>query len=95
MTLAEVTRRRGEILAVLAASGASNARVFGSVARGDAGPTSDLDLLVDLAPHTSLLTLIGLRQDLSDLLGLPVDVVPADALRPDRASSILTDAVSL
>ena len=88
-------RHRDEVLAIVTAQGAGNVRVFGSVARGEDGPSSDVDLLVDLAPRTSLLTLIGLRQDLSDLLGVPVDVVPADSLKPDRAASVLADAVAL
>lgn len=86
---------RDEVIALAATRGAGNVRLFGSVARGEDGPSSDVDLLVDLAPHTSLLTLIGLRQDLSDLLEVPVDVVPADSLKPDRAASILADAVAL
>lgn len=90
-----VTRHRDEILGIVTARGASNVRLFGSVARGEDGPSSDVDLLVDLAPRTSLLALIGLRQDLSDLLGVAVDVVPADSLKPDRAPSILGDAVAL
>lgn len=90
-----VARHREQVLAITAARGASNVRLFGSVARGQDGPSSDVDLLVDLAPRTSLLTLIGLRQDLSDLLGVAVDVVPADSIKPDRARSILGDAVPL
>lgn len=90
-----VARHRDEILGIVAARGASNVRLFGSVARGEDGPSSDVDLLVDLAPRTSLLTLIGLRQDLSDLLGVPVDVVPADSLKPGRAESVLGDAIPL
>ena len=90
-----LARHRDEVLAIVTAQGAGNVRVFGSVARGEDGPSSDVDLLVDLAPRTSLLTLIGLRQDLSDLLGVPVDVVPADSLKPDRAASVLADAVAL
>lgn len=88
-----VARHRDEILGIVAARGASDVRLFGSVARGEDGPSSDVDLLVDLAPRTSLLTLIGLRQDLGDLLGVAVDVVPADSLEPDRAPSILDDAI--
>jgi len=88
-------QHRAAVLDLAAARGATNVRVFGSVARGEDGPSSDVDLLVDLAAGTSLLTLIGLRQDLSDLLGVPVDVVPADSLKPDRAANILRDAVAL
>lgn len=59
----------------LAASrGVSNIRVFGSVARGDATPKSDIDLLVDFAIHASGLDLIGFALDLEDLLGYQVDI---------------------
>ena len=58
---------------------ARNPRVFGSVARGDVKPGSDLDILVDPTPQTSLLDLGGLQMDLEELLGVPVDVVtPSD-----------------
>lgn len=57
-----------------AAHGASNVRVFGSVARGEDTESSDIDLLVEMEPERSLLDLIGLRNDLKDLLGSEVDV---------------------
>lgn len=65
--------------------GAHNARVFGSVARGDDTDTSDIDLLVDLDDGVSLVTLAGLRRQLSDLLKVDVDVVPAGSLKPGVA----------
>ena len=70
-------------LALARARGASNVRVVGSVARGEDAETSDIDLLVDFPEGTSLLTVIGLENALRDLLGVPVDVGPADALWPD------------
>ena len=72
--------KRDEILRIATTHGASNVRVFGSVARGEARPDSDLDLLVDLEPKRSLLDLVGLIQDLEDLLGCKVDVVTEPAL---------------
>ena len=73
-------RHREAILSVAVRHGARNVRVFGSVARGDARPDSDLDLLVDLEPGRSLLDHVALIQDLEDLLGRKVDVVESQAL---------------
>lgn len=70
-----VKNKREEILRLAAQYGAHNVRVFGSTARGDAGPDSDVDLLVDFEPGRSLLDLSALMQDLQELLGRPVDVV--------------------
>ena len=57
-------------------------RVFGSVARGDDGPGSDVDLLVRFAPDASLFDQAGLAQDIEDLLGVHVDVISEAGLRP-------------
>jgi len=67
----------------------------GSSGRWLAARTSDIDLLVDFAPGTSLLTVIGLEQALRELLGVPVDVGPADALREDMREQVLTEALAL
>ena len=67
--------KRVEILQIAARYGAHNVRVFGSIARGDAGPDSDVDFLVDMEPGRSLFDLSGLILDLQDLLGREVDVV--------------------
>jgi uncharacterized protein len=64
----EGLRRRAEILGVARKRRASRIAVFGSAARGEAHPDSDLDLLVDFEPGASLLDHIGLFQDLEDLL---------------------------
>jgi predicted nucleotidyltransferase len=91
--LEQVRRWRAEIERIAAEHGARNLRVFGSVARGDAGPASDVDVLAEFEPGRSLLDLIGLQQDLSELLGRRVDVVSQGALAPgDR---ILREAVAL
>lgn len=73
-------KRRREILEIAAEHGAKNIRVFGSFARGEAGPDSDLDLLVDMEPGRSLLDLGELMLDLRDLLGRKVDVVTETSL---------------
>ena len=60
----DLERKRDEILGIAARHGARNIRVFGSVARGEDRPASDIDLLVDMASDRSLLDLVGLQQDL-------------------------------
>ena len=75
--------------------GATNLRIFGSVARGEAGPESDLDLLVDLEPGRSLLDHIALIQDLEEALGCRVDVVTVTALKERYKKRILKEAVPL
>lgn len=72
--------RREAILALAAKYGASNVRVFGSVAAGEANEASDVDFLVDLEPDRSLFDLGGLLMDLQELLGRKVDVVTEPAL---------------
>jgi len=69
------------VLATARRHGAGNVRVFGSVARGEDQPGSDIDLLVDLAPGTGLFSLGALERELSEVLGSHVDVVPSDSLR--------------
>ena len=71
-----VAAHRREIADVLARHGVTNARIFGSVARGDDHEGSDLDLLADFAPDASLLDIIGIQMELEDLLGVSVDLVP-------------------
>jgi len=75
--------------------GASNIRVFGSVARHDAGEASDIDLLVDLEPGRTLFDLGGLSYDLERLLGRRVDVATPGLLRARIRSRILQEAVPL
>ena len=87
-------RHRPAVLAAAARHGASNVRIFGSVARGDARPESDIDLLIDVEPSRSLLELAGLLVELQDILGVRVDLVEASALRPED-DDILTDAVAV
>ena len=71
---------RAAVLRLAAQHGARDIRVFGSVSRGEAGPDSDLDLLVDFEPGRSLLDQVALTQDLEQLLGRHVDVVTEDGL---------------
>ncbi|MDV2482444.1 nucleotidyltransferase family protein [Methanoculleus sp. Wushi-C6] len=91
----ELLERREEILAVAARHGARAVRVFGSVARGEETPASDLDLLVEFEPGRSLLDQIALAQDLEDLLGREVDVVTEKGLHWYIRDASLRDAVPL
>lgn len=90
--LEHVLRQRDAILRMAVRRGARNVRLFGSVARGDAGADSDIDFLVDLEPGRSLLDLGGLLMDLQSLLGRPVDIVTEAGLRPRIRSHVLRDA---
>ena len=87
--------KRAAILAVAAKYGASNVRVFGSVARGEAGPNSDVDLLVDLEPGRTLFDLARLSLELEDLLGSTVDVALARTLRPRVREATQRDIIPL
>ena len=86
---------RSEIIRVARLHGAQSVRVFGSRARGDARPGSDLDLLVTLEPGRTLLDLIAIRQDLEDLLQYTVDVVTENGLSPYVRDRIVAEAVPL
>ncbi len=92
MNIDEITARRGEIAQIARRYGASNIRVFGSVARGDGDQYSDIDFLVDLEFGRSLLDLGGLLMDLQKLLGRPVDVVTEKGLRPKIRERVLREA---
>jgi predicted nucleotidyltransferase len=72
--------KRDAILALAVRYGASNVRIFGSVAEGEAKEDSDVDFLVDLEPGRSLFDLGGLLMDLEELLGRKVDLVTEPAL---------------
>ena len=87
--------RREDILRIAAQHGAHNVRVFGSVARGEARPDSDVDLLVELESGRSLLDLGGLLMDLQTLLGRKVDVVTDKGLRDRIRTNVLQEAKPL
>lgn len=87
--------RREEILRIAAKHGARNVKIFGSAARGEARPGSDVDFLVELEKGRSLFDLGGLLMDLQDLLGCEVDVVTVNGLRARIRERVLQEAVSL
>ena len=88
---------RSFIAELLDRYGATNPRLFGSVARGEADEDSDLDLLVDLMPGAGneLLRVCGLAEELGELLDVRVDVVAATLLRHEVSASALVDAVAV
>ncbi|MBI4497877.1 MAG: nucleotidyltransferase family protein [Chloroflexi bacterium] len=90
-----VKARREDILRIAASHGARTVYVFGSLARGQARPDSDLDILVELDPGRSLLDIVAIKQDLEDLLGREVDVVTEAALSPYIREQVLKEAVRL
>ncbi len=85
--------KRAEILRVASRHGASDVRVFGSVARGDADRESDIDFLVELETGRSLLDLGGLQMELESLLGRRVDVVTVRGLKARIRERVLREAV--
>ena len=96
MTLTQlVFTKRADIKRIAAQHGAHNIRVFGSVARGEAGPASDIDLLIDVGPTTSAWFPAGLILDLEDVLGHRVEIVTEKALNPDLRDTVLRDAIPL
>lgn len=76
-----VDANRGELHEVLRRHGVTNPAIFGSAARGDDQENSDVDLLVDFAPGTSIIDIIGIQRELEALLGVPVDLVPRNGLK--------------
>jgi len=95
LTREELLRRRDDIIAAARRYGASDVRIFGSVARGDVTETSDVDLLVRFEPGRTLLDQGGLLMDLRDLLGIKVDVVSEGALTGRFRRIVRREAISL
>jgi hypothetical protein len=90
-----IKEKREKILETATRHGASNVRVFGSVARGEADEKSDIDILVSFEPERSLFDHAALLIELEALLGCKVDVVSDKGLRPRVREHILLDAVEL
>lgn len=86
---------REAIRRVVAAHRARNPRVFGSVAHGGDNEGSDLDLLIDPTPETTLVDIGAIRHELLHLLGVPVDVLTPKALPEKFRDTILAEAVAV
>lgn len=91
-TVAEI---REKILPVLRRHGIRRAGLFGSVVRGEAGPESDVDILVEMYERASLLDFIGVKQDLEDVLGKRVDLVEYAGIKPRLRGRILGEEVPI
>ncbi|MEO7912780.1 MAG: nucleotidyltransferase family protein [Roseiflexaceae bacterium] len=95
ITMQLIRQRKQEIMQIAAKYGAHNLRVFGSVVRGEAGPESDLDLLVQFDANRSLFDLVTMSQELEDLFGRRVEVVTEQALHWYIRERVLHEAVAL
>lgn len=93
MTLEELQALRGRLAELCRRYGIAELDVFGSVARGSAGPGSDVDLLYVRAPGNDLgMDYFALQEDLEELFGRPVDLVPKDGLHKVIRDQVLEDA---
>ncbi|MEA5415099.1 nucleotidyltransferase family protein [Synechococcus sp. BA-132 BA5] len=95
MQLAELKALAPQLAALLAKYGASNLAVFGSVARDQANRDSDVDLLVDFPPGTSLFDHAALKLALEDLLEQKVDLIRRRNLKPSLRQRVEAEAVTL
>jgi predicted nucleotidyltransferase len=95
VTLRTLADKRLQILGLAERYRTADVRVFGSVARGDNTETSDVDILIKLRSGCSLFDLGGLLEDLQDLLGCTVDLVPEDSLKPKLRERVLKEAIPL
>ena len=90
--LGKLSSFRSQVDKICEKYGVSRVRVFGSVAKGSAGVRSDLDLLIALAPHRTLLDVIGFEQDVAALLDCRVDVVVEGGIHPMLEAAVLREA---
>lgn len=95
MRLEDLRRRKAELETIARRRGASNIRVFGSVASGTAGDDSDVDLIVDMDPDSGGLSFVGLIVDLQEALGRRVHVVETTAPQEPLLERLLGEAIPL
>jgi predicted nucleotidyltransferase len=91
----EIRRQRESIIQIAHAHGATNIRVFGSVARGEDTANSDIDFLMDFETDRSLIDLVAAKIELEELLGRKVDVITVQALHPMMRQVVMREAVKL
>ena len=91
----KIARIKRKIMPILKRYGVIKAALFGSVVRGDERKDSDIDILVDIEKDIGLLEFIGLKQDLEDALGRPVDLVEYGTIKPLLKDRILSEQVVL
>lgn len=90
-----VAAHRGELREVLRRHGVTNPEIFGSAARGDDHEGSDVDILVDFPPGTSIIDIIGIQHKLEDLLGAHVDLVPRSGLKERVRVRVAKDRIAM
>lgn len=90
-----VRQNRRALLAAVAAAGASNLRVFGSVARGEDTTTSDVDMLVDVPNGTGLFALLALEEQLQRILHVDVDLATPGSLKQRVRAEALAEAIAV
>lgn len=95
LTMQVLRQKRSQILELVARHGADNVRIFGSVARSEDRPDSDIDMLVSPGPNTSAWFPAGLVLDLQTLLGRKVEVVTDKGLNIHLRSQVLKEAIRL
>ncbi len=91
----KIKANKQKILDISEKYGASNLRIFGSYARGEENPDSDLDLLIDMEDGTTLFDRIALMQELEDLLGVKVDLAKPDNLHDLIRDQVMEEAIKL
>lgn len=91
----KLAEHRAEVLRIARSRGASNVRVFGSVSRGEDDEDSDLDLLVTMPRDVGMLQIAGLGEDLAEVLGVYVDVIPEHIVKRDVLPALKRTAVAV
>lgn len=91
----QILKLKQKIVPVLQKNGVISSSIFGSYARGEERPNSDIDLLVEMAPNSTIIDLSGLKQDLEEALSKKVDVVTTGAINSRLKPYIEKDLVSI